>query len=69
MMSQKNKPFQVVIYITTQMERYSKHLEHLVSERTEELEDEKERATTLLYSESITTAGILSLSVGGCVQE
>ena len=35
------------------MEKYSKHLEQLVNERTAELESEKERATTLLYSESV----------------
>lgn len=33
-----------------QMEKYSKHLEQLVGERTEELEEEKERAMSLLYS-------------------
>lgn len=32
------------------MEKYSKHLEQLVEERTSELESEKERATILLYS-------------------
>lgn len=63
MMSQKNQTFQAVISITTQMEKYSKHLERLVSERTEELEDEKERATSLLYSESITIAGNFPVSV------
>ena len=37
--------------ILIQMEKYSKHLEQLVGERTAELEAEKERATILLYSE------------------
>ena len=37
------------------MEKYSKHLEVLVSERTKELMDEQERAATLLYSKQIVT--------------
>ena len=40
------------------MERYSKHLEQLVNERTAELEVEKEKATDLLYSESSNTATV-----------
>ena len=39
--------------VLPQMEKYSKHLEQLVGERTEELEAEKERATILLYSEPL----------------
>lgn len=34
------------------MEKYSKHLEQLVEERTAELEVEQQRATDLLYSET-----------------
>ena len=49
------------------MEKYSKHLEQLVNERTAELECEKERATSLLYSETAAFPPSLSDSMCVCV--
>lgn len=37
---------------TTQMEKYSKHLELLVAERTQELIAEQHKTAALLYSKS-----------------
>lgn len=39
-----------------QMEKYSKHLEVLVAERTQDLTHEKQRTDRLLYSRSPTAA-------------
>ena len=45
----------MLMYTVVQMEKYSKHLEQLVEERTQELLAEKERTTSLLYSEIMFT--------------
>ena len=43
------------------MEKYSKHLESIVAERTQEMFAEKEKADKLLYSECVAATGRLLL--------
>ena len=43
------------------MEKYSKHLESIVAERTQEMFAEKEKADKLLYSECVEATGRLLL--------
>ncbi len=44
-----------MLFDFVQMEKYSKHLESLVAERTQELIAEQKKTATLLYSEKINT--------------
>lgn len=47
------------------MEKYSKHLEVLVAERTQDLMHEKQRTDRLLYSMSVTPVPPVHYTCGG----
>jgi atrial natriuretic peptide receptor A len=49
-----------------QMERYSKHLEALVAERTQELIAEQNKTTSLLYSKRYIPDSLLLFILAGC---
>ncbi|KAH3695488.1 hypothetical protein DPMN_082948 [Dreissena polymorpha] len=46
------------------MEKYSKHLEAIVAERTQDLVAEKAKTDRLLYSKCTPSAAVLYMSIG-----
>ncbi len=61
-----SKPRDIIaVCISLQMEKYSKHLETLVGERTADLIHEKQKTDRLLYSECCGWAGTSRRRVGG----